>query len=188
MKVALTGGIGAGKSYVCRLLEQRGIQVYDCDAAAKRLIRSSTEIRQALTQLVGDGVYKDGILQKQMLARFITADASNACAVNDIVHPAVADDFVRSGKEWIESAIFFDSGFNKRVKVDCVVCVAAPEDMRIDRVMKRDNITREMAQAWIARQLPQEVVMAQSDYVIVNDGQQNLEQQIDEIIKKIRKL
>lgn len=188
MKVALTGGIGAGKSYVCRLLEQRGIHVYDCDAAAKRLMRSSVKIRQELTRLVGDELYRDGVLQKQLLARFITADALNACAVNNIVHPAVADDFVRSGKDWIESAIFFDSGFNKRVKVDSVVCVAAPEEIRIGRVMKRDNITFEMAQAWIARQLPQEVVMAQSDYVIINDGQQNLEQQIDEIIKKIRKL
>ena len=63
--------------------------------------------------------------------------------------------------------------------MDCVVCVAAPEEVRISRVMLRDDITREMAQAWIHRQLPQEDVMAMSDYVIVNDGQRDLTKQVD---------
>lgn len=179
MRVALTGGIGAGKSFVCRLLAERGIEVYDCDSAAKQLMRSSEEIRLALTRLVGEELYVDGVLQKQLLARFITADESNARAVNDIVHPAVAADYERSGMQWMECAIFFDSGFNKRVKVDYVVCVAAPEEVRISRVMRRDDITREMAQAWIRRQLPQEEVMAMSDYVIANDGRRDLKLQVD---------
>ena len=69
MKIAITGGIGSGKSYVCRLLEQRGIAVYDCDAAAKRLMRTSTTLQQQLKTLVGNAVYSaDGVLQKPVLA------------------------------------------------------------------------------------------------------------------------
>lgn len=187
MRVALTGGIGAGKSYVCRALERRGINVYDCDAAAKRLMSSSADMKQKLSQLVGEEVFVDGVLRKQLLARFITADEVNARAVNDIVHPAVATDFERSGMQWLESAIFFDSGFCRRVRVDCVVCVAAPEEVRIARVMRRDGISREKALAWIRRQLPQETIISQSTYVIVNDGILDIEEQIDKIIKQINK-
>ena len=69
MKIAITGGIGSGKSYVCRLLEQRGIEVYDCDAAAKRLMRISDKLQQQLKALVGDAVYSaDGVLQKPVPA------------------------------------------------------------------------------------------------------------------------
>ena len=78
MKIAITGGIGSGKSYVCRLLEQRGIQVYDCDAAAKRLMRTSPQLQQDLKRLVGDAVYSaEGELQKPVLAEFILASEAN---------------------------------------------------------------------------------------------------------------
>lgn len=111
MKIAITGGIGSGKSYVCRLLEQRGIAVYDCDAAAKRLMRTSTTLQQQLKTLVGDAVYSaDGVLQKPVLAEFLLASEANKLAINDIVHPAVATDFATSGQQWLESAILFESG------------------------------------------------------------------------------
>lgn len=88
MKIAITGGIGSGKSYVCRLLEQRGIEVYDCDAAAKRLMRTSDRLQQQLKALVGDAVYSaDGVLQKPVLAEFLLASEANKLAINDIVHP-----------------------------------------------------------------------------------------------------
>lgn len=114
MKIAITGGIGSGKSFVCRELAKRGIEVYDCDAAAKRLMRSDEQLQAALKLLVGDEVYADGVLQKPVLAQFLLASETNKLAVNDVVHPAVARDFEQSGKNWLESAILFDSGFVHR--------------------------------------------------------------------------
>lgn len=185
-RVAITGGIGSGKSFVCRMLERWDIRVYDCDSAAKRLMRSSPTLRAALTALVGDGVYTDGVLQKPVLARFLLASEANKLAVNDIVHPEVARDFVSSGMVWLESAILFDSGFDRRVMFDSVVCVTAPLELRIERVMARDGITRNQALEWIDRQMPQSEVAARSDFEIVNDGIADLDKQIDIVLNQIK--
>lgn len=185
MYVAITGGIGAGKSHVCRLLEQRGTRVYDCDAAAKRLMRTSREIRQSLCRLVGSEVYHGCVLQKSVLASFLLESEQNKEAVNGIVHPAVARDFLDSGLTWLESAILFDSRFDQRICFDAIVCVTAPLELRIRRVMNRDGISREKTLEWIGRQLPQEEMLRRSDYEIVNDGRQCLNHQIDEILKQI---
>ena len=101
MKIAITGGIGSGKSYVCRLLADRGITVYDCDAAAKRLMHTSEALQHSLRQLVGADVYDGTQLQKAVLASYILASEANKQAVNDIVHPAVAADFESSGLTWL---------------------------------------------------------------------------------------
>ncbi len=178
MKIGITGGIGSGKSYVCRLLERRGIEVYDCDAAAKRLIRSSSRLRRQLQELIGS-------LQKADISRFLLASKDNQRAVNAIVHPAVFDDFEQSGMQWMESAILYESGADKLV--DRVVVVTAPEEVRIERIMKRDGITREKALQWIARQWPQELVRERADVEIVNDGKAELAPQIDELLKALSK-
>lgn len=183
--VAITGGIGSGKSYVCHLLQKYGIGVYDCDAAAKRLLHSDAALRQELLNLVGDEVYQGTNLQKKVLAKFILASDANKQAVNEVVHPAVANDFIRSGCDWLESAILFESGFHKRVDFDCVVCVSAPLEDRIARIMQRDRLSRDDSQEWIRRQMPQEEIIRLSDFTIVNDGQKNLEEQIEQIIHKI---
>lgn len=81
MKIAITGGIGSGKSFVCRELAKRGIEVYDCDAAAKRLMRSDEQLQAALKLLVGNEVYADGVLQKPVLAQFLLASETNKLAV-----------------------------------------------------------------------------------------------------------
>lgn len=188
MYVAITGGIGAGKSHVCRQLEQRGIRVYDCDAAAKRLMRSSREIRQSLCRLVGNEVYNGHVLQKSVLASFLLESEQHKQAVNDIVHPAVARDFIDSGMTWLESAILFDSRFDQRVSFDAIVCVTAPLELRIRRVMSRDGISREKTLEWIGRQLPQEEMLRRSNFEIVNDGHRYLNHQIDEILKQINHL
>ena len=154
MRIAVTGGIGAGKSHVCQLLTQYGISVYDCDAAAKRLMRSSVRIRRSLCRLVGPEVYIGDSLQKPVLAAFLLKNEANKQAVNDIVHPVVARDFLRSGYEWLESAILFDSRFDQRIRFDIIVCVTAPHELRISRVMRRDGISREKTLEWINRQLP----------------------------------
>lgn len=184
-RIAITGGIGSGKTYICKLLSQRGISVYDCDAAAKRLMRTSAELRQQLRQLVGSQVYRGCILQKRVLAEFLLASEENRQAVNDIVHPAVASDYLHSGQEWLESAILFDSGFYKRVAFDGVVCVTAPEDVRLHRIMHRDGISKEKAHEWMVNQMAQEEMLLRSDYEIENDGVKPLAPQLDALLTKI---
>lgn len=187
MKIAITGGIGSGKSYVCRLLEQRGIDVYDCDAAAKRLMRTSTKLQQQLKALVGDAVYSaDGVLQKRVLAVFLLASDTNKLRINDIVHPAVAADFIASGKPWLESAILFESGFDKRVDFDFTISVTAPREVRIQRIVQRDGITPERAAEWIDVQMSEEEIIERSDFRIVNDGKSDVQAQINEILKHIK--
>ena len=194
MKIAITGGIGAGKSYVCQCLKELGIDVFDCDASAKRLMRTSPTLQQALKKLVGEeaikevrregvrreGVRREGevILNKPLLAKFLLESEEHQQAVNNLVHPAVAEDFLQSGKDWLESAIFFDSGFDQRIYIDKVVCVTAPLEVRIQRIMQRDGISREKALEWIHRQLPQEEVLRRSDYEIVNDGIADVREQV----------
>lgn len=186
MLTAITGGIGSGKSYVCRILESRGISVYDCDAAAKRLMRTSEKLQQELRKLVGQDVYtSDGQLQKRVLADFLLTSEANKQALNDVIHPAVAEDFLSSGMTWMESAILFESGFDRRVSFDRVVCVSAPRDVRIQRIMRRDNITAEKAAEWIDTQMAQEEVERRSHFVIVNDGKSDIEQQIDNMLSQI---
>ena len=185
MKIAITGGIGSGKSFVCRELQRRGIDVYDCDAAAKRLMRSDVELQQRLRRLVGEDVYSaDGTLQKPVLARSLLASEANKLAVNDVVHPAVARDFEQSSFDWLESAILFESGFIHRTHFDKVVCVTAPEQVRVERVMARDHIDRSRALAWIHAQMPQQDIVSRSDYEIVNDGPSDVAEQVERLLQQ----
>lgn len=183
-RIALTGGIGSGKSYVCGILKQQGIEVYDCDDAAKLIMRTSPDVINSLKSLVGNDVYtSDGNLNKAKMAEFILKSQDNAGKVNAIVHPAVGNDFMTSGKQWMECAILFESGFDKYV--DKVICVTAPEEVRTERIMKRDGITREKALQWIHCQMSQQEVISRSDFEIVNDGRKNIEEQIKEILNLI---
>ena len=184
LKTGIAGGIGSGKSYVCKLLAQRGIEVYDCDAAAKRLIRTSPDIRQQLTELIGPETYQeDRSLNKAVVARFLLESETNAKAIDAIVHPAVFRDFEESGSLWMESAIMFESGAYRYV--DRVVVVTAPEEVRIQRVMQRDGISREKVLEWLQRQWPQDEVRRRADYEIVNDGQADLPTQIERLLASL---
>lgn len=184
MKIAITGGIGSGKSYVCELLRDRGIDIYDCDSAAKRLIRTSDDIRQRLTDLIGSNTYIDGKLNKAAVSKFLLASEANAKAIDGIVHPAVARDFEQSGMEWMECAILYESGFDRLV--DKVIAIAAPTDVRIARIMRRDGITESQAHEWIARQMNQDEVARRADFTIDNDGATDVAPQIDNIINNIK--
>ncbi|WP_077196261.1 dephospho-CoA kinase [Prevotella ihumii] len=185
MIIAITGGIGSGKSYVCNRLSAHGIQVYDSDAAAKRLMRTSIELQEKLSAEVGEAVFKDGALQKAVLAKYLLQSSDNAAAINNIVHPAVATDFEQSGYTWIESAILFDSDFIHRTHIDKVVCVLAPEAIRVERIMARDGISEAKALAWIHRQMAQEEVAQRSDYTILNDGKVDVNKQISQILEQL---
>ena len=96
MKYAITGGIGSGKSYVCSKLKDYGIEVYDCDAAAKRLMRTDKSLQNRLSDAVGTEVFPAGQLDKVVLAKFLLSSEANNRIVNSIVHPAVAVDFNHS--------------------------------------------------------------------------------------------
>jgi dephospho-CoA kinase len=181
MKIGITGGIGSGKSYVCKRLARYGIEVYDCDAAAKRLIRTSPVIRRKLTELIGPDTYIDGQLNKAAVAQFLLQSEANAKAIDAIVHPAVFKDFEESGMHWMESAIMYESGICRLV--DKVIVVTAPLEVRIGRVMQRDGISREKVLQWMQRQWAQEEVKQRADYEIVNDGTTDIDSQINKIIE-----
>ena len=176
LKIGIAGGIGSGKSYVCHRLALRGIEVYDCDAAAKRLMRTSPTLQADIKALVGS-------LEKAAISQFLLASEDNQKAINGIIHPAVFHDFEKSGMEWMESAIMYESGIYRLV--DRVVVVTAPEEVRIGRIMQRDNISRENALQWMRRQWPQELVRARADYEIVNDGIADIDSQINLLLEKV---
>ena len=183
MRVGIAGGIGSGKSYVAQRLAAHGIEVYDCDAAAKRLMRTSPELRWQLTDLIGPDTYTADGLNKAAVSRFLLASEENTQAINAIVHPAVFADFLQSGMQWLESAIMYESGADRYV--DRVVIVTAPEEVRLQRIMLRDGITREQAMAWIRRQWPQDDVRRRADYEIVNDGQTDIDKQLNIILEEL---
>lgn len=180
--IAITGGIGSGKSFVCTKLKDHGISVYDCDSAAKRLWATDTDLRQQLKEIVGDNVYINNVLQKRVLAQYLLKSDDNKLTIDNLIHPAIACDFLQSGYGWLESAILFDSGFYKRVNFDFKVCVSAPLETRVERVMRRDGISQAKAMEWIGRQWSQDKVESLCDFVIVNDGKQDLDSQIKQLI------
>ena len=185
MKIGITGGIGSGKSYVCRRLEARGISVYDCDSAAKRLILTSPEIRKGLTALIGPEVYlSDGKFNKKAVTQFLLSSEDNAKAIDAIVHPAVFRDFEQSGLQWMESAILFESGAYKLV--DRSIVVSCPDEIRIERVMQRDGISREKVLEWMNHQLPQEEVRRRADFEIINDGIADIDKQLNKILRNMQ--
>lgn len=185
MKIGITGGIGSGKSYVCSQLKLMGIDVYDCDEAAKRLLCTSCSLKKQMCSLIGNETYdENGILDKKVVADFLLASEENASKIDAVVHPAVAQDYKASGCQWMECAIIFESGFN--MLVDKVVCVVAPEELRVSRVMKRDGISREKVLQWMSRQLPQDSVQKMSDYKIINDGTVGIDTQLKKILLKIK--
>lgn len=176
MRYCLTGGIGAGKSYVCSLLREKGVEIYDTDNAAKKLIAQSPEIRQQLKELIGG-------LDKQTIAAFLLKSEENKLAINSIVHPAVIKDFLDSGFEWMECAIIYEAHLEQYV--DKVIAVTAPREVRIERIMSRDGISRKEAEQWIDAQYPQEKVAERADFVIDNDGIKDLQKQIEEIWQRL---
>lgn len=191
ISIAITGGIGSGKSYVSDLLQKRGIPIYNTDDEAKRLMLSDEVIRQDLIALLGADVYMDGILNKALLASYLFADADNAARVNAIVHPRVKADFYRWLSEHqdcemagLESAILFEAGFEDTV--DVIVMVYAPEALRIERAMKRDHATERQIRARMSAQMDDEEKCRMSHFVIRNDGVTPLESQLSLLIEQIK--
>lgn len=190
--VAITGGIGSGKSYVSAMLEERGIPVYNADTESKRLTLSNAEIRNKLIALLGEEVYTNGELNKPMLASYLFASAENAVRINGIIHPVVKEDF----KRWLtnhaekditafESAILYEAGFEDTV--DAVLMVFAPRELRLERAMKRDKATREQIEARMDAQMSEEEKCRRADFVMYNDGTLPLDEQLTSVINLLKK-
>ena len=194
--IGMTGGIGCGKSYVSAKIQLRGIPVYDSDTRAKLITATDPVLKLELTRLVGPTLYCPcgcGVMQKEVLAKFIFGNPENMAKVNAIIHPRVKEDFRRwadahASKDFciLESAILFESGFDG--EVDFTVCVDAPSELRISRCMKRDNATREAVVKRIESQMDQVEKCSRADFVIVNDDVQPLEPQIDALLDNVKKL
>lgn len=192
IKFAITGGIGSGKSYVSSLLEERGIPIYNADLESKRLTVQDEGIRKELVALLGDDIYQGATLNKPLLASYLFANSDNAVKVNSIIHPRVKDDFrrwVESQKDvplvGLESAILYESGFDD--VVDQVVMVYAPEAVRLQRAMKRDNATEEQVRARMSAQMDDEEKRSKADFVLMNDGIMPLEVQLDDLVRFLKK-
>ena len=195
LTIGITGGIGCGKSYVSAKMRLRGIPVYDSDTRAKLITATNPVIKMELTRLVGPTLYCPcgcGVLQKEVLAKFIFGNPDNLAKVNAIIHPRVKEDFrqwadAQKGKDFciLESAILLESGFDGEVGFK--VCVDAPLELRIRRCMERDKTTREAVVERINNQMDQAEKCNKADFVIVNDGVQALEPQIDALLEKCKK-
>ena len=175
IKIGLTGGIGSGKSVVSVLFELMGIPVYIADEESKKLTNTSPAIRTGLTRLFGKDIYTDGGgLDKKRLASLIFSDEKNRHLTNAIIHPEVNRHFLwwvsqqASPLCAIETAILFESGFNK--DVDYAVMVYAPLELRLERTAARDNASREEITRRINSQMPDEDKKNRADYIIYNDG------------------
>lgn len=187
--IGITGGMGSGKSIVAALLKVYGIPVYDADSESKRLLLASPTIRRGLTDLLGADIYSpDGTsLCRARMASLIFADPNLLARVNAIIHPEVGRDFdawrarLTTSVCAMESAILFESGFDRRA--DLRLMVYAPEAIRLQRVMARDNATEAAARQRMQRQWPDERKIALSDAVITNDGRAALIPQVEAFVK-----
>jgi len=163
--------------------------VYDCDSRAKQLTASDSTILKELEGIAGRTLMKEGSLDRKALADFMFADPENVRRVNAVVHPAVRSDYRRwceaqhSCIAVMESAILFESGFD--ADVDIAVTVDAPEDLRLERAARRDGVNREAVRLREERQMPQQEKVQRARFVIVNDGQQSLDDQIDRLLVTI---
>ncbi len=187
--VGLTGGIGSGKTTVAKQFNALGIPVYIADDEAKKLMNRSKIIRRKLTALFGDDAYKNSTLNRPFLADKIFNNPSYLEKMNAIVHPKVASHFNR----WVnkqnapyvlkESAILFENDAYK--KCNYVITVTAPIEIRIKRLLERDDTSIEKIQAIIKNQWPDDEKVRKSDFVIINTELDKTLQQVIQTHNKI---
>jgi dephospho-CoA kinase len=191
LAIGITGGIGSGKSTVCKIFKLLGVPVFEADLVAKTLVNSNTEIRNGLIQFFGKDIYsRDGRINRKMLANLIFNDDLLMEKVNRLVHPVVRNEYLN----WIkqqnsayiihEAAILFESGFYEMT--DYTILVSAPNELRIDRVTHRDQITPEMVKSRMLKQWTDEEKRKLASFELVNDNKKLLIPQILEIDKKLK--
>lgn len=190
MLIAITGGIGCGKSTVSRLLRVMGYPVYDCDSRARALMESDAPLRRQLREAFGADVYRrDGRLDRPRLAASVFGDAEALRRLNGCVHPAVGRDLRawadcrRDGVAFYESAILFESGFDQYA--DLIWSVTAPDALRIARCQTRDKCGREKILARMSEQLPQSEKDRRADAVVINDARHSLIRQVRALLRDV---
>ena len=172
MKIGVTGGIGSGKTSVCRVFNVLGIPVFSSDAVAREIMDSDHTIIDKVKSIVGKDVYSSGVLDRVELAGLIFNNANLLHEINKIVHPVVFDHFnqwvktVSAPYSIMEAAILIESGASKLV--DRIITVVAPVEERIERVVSRNKLTREQVLDRIKNQVGDEEKIRLSDYVIYN--------------------
>ena len=199
LNVGITGGIGSGKTTVCKIFETLGIPIYSTDERAKEIVIEDEELKQKMKSLFGEEAYfEDGKLNRAYIANIVFQNKTNDSnpkleALNAIIHPAIWKD----GERWFkaqknvpytlkESALLFESGGYKLL--DKIITVYAPQEVRINRVILRGGITtkREEVEARMNQQMPDEKKIKLADFVIYNDGEQALIPQVIKIHNSLR--
>ena len=183
--VALTGGIGSGKSVVAKMFEGLGIPLYYADQRAKQLMTESVHLRKGLKDLFGDRAFEDGVLNRSYIASVVFEDPVKLQSLNALVHPEVERDF----KAWLnrqnapyviqEIPLLFEN--RKESQYDAVITVTAPRDIRIDRVVKRDKVSKAHVVQRMNNQLPEEVKIKGATFVIRNLDLEDSRRQVLEI-------
>jgi dephospho-CoA kinase len=182
-KVGITGGIGSGKTTVCKLFELLGIAVYYSDQEAKQILENDSNVRAELLGVFGAEILNESNkLDRKKIAAIVFSDTTKLAKLNAIVHPAVAKHF----EEWCkkqssayilkEAAILFESGAHKQV--DKTIVVTAPKDLKIKRVMARDGATEAEILKRMANQLPDEETIKLANFKIFNNEQDLLIPQV----------
>ena len=182
LKVGITGGIGSGKTIVCRVFETLGIPVFYADDAARYLMENDAALINSVKELFGESIYNNGKPNREKIASIVFADKEKLQQLNALMHPAT----IRYAKQWMDSmhtpytikeaAIFFESGTDK--DMDVMVGVYAPLELRLKRAMERGNATKEQVLARMAQQMDEDEKMKRCDYIIANDETQSIITQV----------
>jgi dephospho-CoA kinase len=191
--IGLTGGIGSGKSTVADLFLTLGIPVYESDSRAKILMNTNVELRKKIEMLLGSQAYVNGEINRPWIAEQVFGNKDLLQQLNSIVHPAVQTDALtwanspeqaKSPYVIKESAILFEE--NLAEHLDGIILVVAPASIRIVRVMKRDGLTKTQIEERIQHQWTDEKKIPLSDYVVYNDGERSIIEQVIDIDRMIR--
>ena len=184
--IGLTGGIGSGKSSVLEIFKKIGISTYNADESAKKLISSDKKIIYSIKQLFGEDIYDKNELNSKLVSKIVFNDKEKLKSLNSIIHPAVAIDFdnfcfKHRDERYIvkEAAIIFETKtenlFNK------IIYVKAPKEIRVDRVMQRDNLSRDDVLNRIQNQINETSIIDKCDFIIDNINFSELEEKVIEI-------
>lgn len=185
--IGLTGGIGSGKTTIANFFKEKGVPVYIADDEAKKVMQS-IEIINQIKSVFGETLFENNILNRAKLAKIVFNNADKLAQLNAIVHPAVKKDF----ENWLqqhkndqyvvyEAAILFESGRYK--ECDYIVTVTAPIEVRIERVIKRDNTTREQVLSRMEMQWNDEKRISLSNFVINNSNLKIANEEVVKILK-----